>query len=66
MYDHHVRQQLDIRWGKDSGYNKRWVFSEGIFSNFKRKFGEEVICKTYEMIELELMTKVMLYNMYFS
>ena len=62
IIDNVIREQIDLEWHRKSGYTKRWVYSEGFFSNFKRLFGDEVVHKKKDMIETELLLKCMIYN----
>ncbi len=62
LYDDFILDQLKEGWSKESGYNKRWVYSEGTFSNFKRMFSDVVRSRTMKGVELEILTKVILYN----
>ena len=48
------------KWRKETGYSKRWVFSEGIFSSFKRMFGEETVSRTQKSLHDEICIKFML------
>ena len=47
-------------WKARTGYSQRWV--EGVFSMFKRMFGEHVTALKWENILQEIRLKVALYN----
>ena len=48
-------------WKARLGYNMRWV-AEGVFSTFKRMFGEHVTTLKWENIVQEMRFKVALYR----
>ncbi len=47
-------------WRAKTGYSMRWVFSEGRFSALKRRFGEEIVCRTQKTMHDEVCVKFML------
>jgi len=61
IWDKYVKEQEDYqKWRKETGYSMRWVYSEGVFSSFKRMHGEEVFCRTQKTIHDEICMKFML------
>ena len=61
IWEKYVKAQEDYqKWRKETGYSMRWVFSEGVFSSFKRMHGEEVFCRTKKSIHDEVCMKFML------
>ncbi|MFZ5906547.1 MAG: hypothetical protein ACOYVJ_03940, partial [Nitrospirota bacterium] len=61
IWEEYVRGQQDYeKWRKETGYSMRWVFSEGIFSSFKRMYGEELVCRTQKTMHDEICAKFML------
>ena len=48
-------------WKSRIGYNRRWVV-EGVFSVFKRLFGEHLMALKWDNIVQEVRLKVALYN----
>lgn len=60
IWENFVKEQLDYeKWRKGTGYSKRWVFSEGRFSVFKRMFGEEILTRNQKAIHDEVCIKMM-------
>ena len=55
------RKKNQTYWKARLGYNMRWVV-EGVFSLFKRLFGEHVTALKWENINQEILLKVALYN----
>ena len=49
-------------WAVSVGYGRRWAV-ETAYSTFKRLFGESAMGRSMWSITVELMGKVMLYNM---
>ena len=55
------KRENQAYWKARLGYNMRWVV-EGVFSMFKRMFGEHVTALKWENIVQEIRLKVALYN----
>ena len=55
------KRENQTYWKARIGYNMRWVV-EGVFSIFKRMFGEHVMALKWENIIQEIRLKVALYN----
>ena len=55
------KKENQTYWKARLGYNMRWVV-EGVFSLFKRLFGEHVTALKWENIIQEILLKVALYN----
>jgi IS5 family transposase len=50
------------RWKRKIDYGKRWIV-EGVFSSFKRTFGEFVRAKKFEHMVREIVLKTLTYNL---
>ena len=59
-----LRNQLGGQeaWRDKKGYGKRWS-SEGVFSSFKRRFGEYVNCRLFGNMVNEIKRKFWVYNL---
>ena len=55
------KRENQTYWKAKIGYNMRWVV-QGVFSIFKRVFGEHVMSLKWESIIQEIRLKVVLYN----
>ena len=55
------KRENQAYWKARTGYSQRWVV-EGVFSMFKRMFGEHVTALKWENILQEIRLKVALYN----
>ena len=55
------KRENQVYWKARIGYRRRWVV-EGVFSIFKRVFGEHVLALKWENIVHEIQLKVSLYN----
>ncbi len=55
------KRENQVYWKAKIGYRRRWVV-EGVFSIFKRVFGEHVLALKWENIVHEIQLKVSLYN----
>ena len=55
------KRENQVYWKARTGYSQRWVV-EGVFSMFKRMFGEHVTALKWENILQEIRLKVALYN----
>lgn len=55
------KRENQVYWKSRIGYNRRWVV-EGVFSMFKRLFGEHLMALKWENIVQEVRLKVALYN----
>lgn len=53
------------RWKKKFGYGKRWVV-EGVYSNWKRFFGECLLARTPKGVQAEVNRKVFLLNAFLT
>jgi len=61
IWEDYARQQIDHdKWKKETGHTMRWVFSEGVFSSFKRMFGEEAVCRTQKGLHDEVCVKFLM------
>jgi hypothetical protein len=61
VWERYIREQEDYeKWRKKTKYSDRWVFSEGKFSSFKRRFGEETVSRTQKALHDEICIKFML------
>ena len=50
------------QWAEDNDYGMRWPGTEGIFSAFKRKFGENCVSRSPEGLEAEGYQRIWVYN----
>jgi hypothetical protein len=55
------KRENQTYWKAKIGYNMRWVV-EGVFSIFKRVFGEHLMALKWDSIIQEIRLKVTLYN----
>lgn len=61
VWERYVKEQKDYEsWRKRTDYSSRWVFSEGKFSSFKRRFGETAVSRTQKGLHDEICIKFML------
>lgn len=61
IWEDYGKKQMDYeKWKAETGYSKRWIYSEGVISSFKRMFGEETFSRTQKNLHDEICAKFML------